>query len=117
LVNTFYVPFDEDDDQITPVIARAIALLTEARQPMPGSYLDLDAAAPAVDHLTDIRTVLRDEPRVRTQVAWSPAHENGCRHRRGSTVRGGGGWVRSGCCRTAIRRFEPKPCTRAGARG
>jgi hypothetical protein len=35
----------------------------EARQPMPSSYLDLDAAAPAVDHLTDIRTVLRDEPR------------------------------------------------------
>jgi S-DNA-T family DNA segregation ATPase FtsK/SpoIIIE len=29
LVNTFYIPFDEDRDDITPVITRAMALLTE----------------------------------------------------------------------------------------
>ena len=67
LVNTFYVPFDEEDDQVTPVIARAMALLAERGQSMLSSSDPAPEPAPA-DHLADIRTVLQGEPRVRTQV-------------------------------------------------
>jgi S-DNA-T family DNA segregation ATPase FtsK/SpoIIIE len=67
LVNTFYVPFDEDDDQVTPVITRAVAMLAESgKAVLSGSD---PAAEPALaDHLADIHTVLQGEPRVRTQV-------------------------------------------------
>lgn len=68
LVHTFYVPFDEDDDQVTPVIARAVALLAELGRPMVISAVDLDDAVAPVDYLADIQAVLRNEPRVRTQV-------------------------------------------------
>lgn len=69
LVHTFYVPFDEDDDQVTPVIGRAMTLLAELGRPVLSSVVDLDGeTAPVVDHLADIQQVLRGEPRVRTQV-------------------------------------------------
>lgn len=69
LVNGFYIPFDEDRDAITPVITRAMALLTEYGRPVPITDTTPDAdQEPAVDHLADIHTVLRAEKRVRTQV-------------------------------------------------
>jgi S-DNA-T family DNA segregation ATPase FtsK/SpoIIIE len=69
LVNGFYIPFDEDRDEITPVITRAMALMAEhghsvaTTDSAPG-----DDQEPAADHLADIHTVLRGEKRVRTQV-------------------------------------------------
>ena len=69
LVNGFYIPFDEDRDEITPVITRAMALLTERGRRLPATDKTLDADVQAVvDHLADIHTVLRGEKRVRTQV-------------------------------------------------
>jgi S-DNA-T family DNA segregation ATPase FtsK/SpoIIIE len=69
LVNTFYVPFDEDRDEITPVIARAMALLAEHGRTVTTTDTIPNAdQEPVVDHLSDIRTVLRGEKRVRTQV-------------------------------------------------
>jgi len=67
LVNTFYVPFDEEDDQVTPVIARSMALWAERGRSMLSHSNPAPEPAPA-SHLADIRTVLQGEPRVRTQV-------------------------------------------------
>ncbi len=69
LVNGFYIPFDEDRDQVTPVITRAMALLVEHGRSVPVANTSPDADDElVVDHLADIHTVLRAEKRVRTQV-------------------------------------------------
>jgi S-DNA-T family DNA segregation ATPase FtsK/SpoIIIE len=68
LVNGFYVAYDEDRDDVTPVITRAMALLDGAGVPAsvdPDSERDTE---PAADHLADIHAALRGEARVRTQV-------------------------------------------------
>jgi S-DNA-T family DNA segregation ATPase FtsK/SpoIIIE len=70
LVNTFYVAFDEDRDDVTRVVARALALLNEHGRAVPASVVednsqDTDARP---DHLADINAVMRGEARVRTQV-------------------------------------------------
>lgn len=69
LVNGFYIPFDEDHDQITPVITRAMALLAEHGRTVstPDTVANTDHE-PVADHLKDIRTTLRGEKRVRTQI-------------------------------------------------
>lgn len=70
LVNTFYVAFDEDRDDVTAVIWRSMALLEDRGLAVPA----LDAPVPgdepdaAPDVLADIGDVLGDEVRVRTQV-------------------------------------------------
>jgi S-DNA-T family DNA segregation ATPase FtsK/SpoIIIE len=69
LVNGFYIPFEEDRDDVTPVITRAMALLNEYGTSVPTS----DASEgvdeePLVDHLADIHRMMRGQPRVRTQV-------------------------------------------------
>jgi S-DNA-T family DNA segregation ATPase FtsK/SpoIIIE len=68
LVNGFYVAYDEDRDDLTPIITRAMALLDGATVPAsvgPDSEEDTEAAA---DHLGDIYAALRGEARVRTQI-------------------------------------------------
>lgn len=67
LVRTFYVPFDDETDQVTPVIARAMDEIGELRRTGIAADVDEDTADEA-DHLADIADVLRGEPRVRTQV-------------------------------------------------
>lgn len=68
LVNTFYVAFDEDHDEVTPVITRAMALLEESDRPVPTSEPEPGDDQPKIDHLADIQTVMRVEKRVRTQL-------------------------------------------------
>jgi DNA segregation ATPase FtsK/SpoIIIE, S-DNA-T family len=69
LVNTFYVPFDEDRDEMTPVITRAMALLEEHGLTVPAGQAELDDEdEAAADHLADIHEVTRGETRVRTQL-------------------------------------------------
>ena len=69
LVNTFYIAFDEDRDEVTPVITRAMALLDEHGRSLPISELKSeDNAEPEPDHLADIHVVTRGEMRVRTQI-------------------------------------------------
>jgi S-DNA-T family DNA segregation ATPase FtsK/SpoIIIE len=67
LVRTFYMPFEDGIDDVSPVIARVMTLLTEeGREVSAAERAEIEAAP--VDHLADIATVLRGEPRVRTQL-------------------------------------------------
>lgn len=69
LVRGFYVPYADGVDMVTPVIARAMAAITELRHT--GDVTDQDDQedrAEQVDHLANIHTALRGERRVRTQV-------------------------------------------------
>jgi S-DNA-T family DNA segregation ATPase FtsK/SpoIIIE len=69
LVNTFYVAFDEDRDEVSPVITRAMALLEDAGRTIPTDEPeDNEAQESGADHLADIHAVVRGETRVRTQV-------------------------------------------------
>lgn len=68
LVRTFYVIFEDGTDLVTPVIARAMALLAEHGRPV-ALTASTDEQAPApVDHLADIADVIGGEKRVRTQT-------------------------------------------------
>ena len=53
---------------MTPVVARAMALLVEAGRKMPLTDTNELHEEPPADHLADIHTVLRGESRVRTHV-------------------------------------------------
>ena len=68
LIATFYVAFDEDRDDVTPVIARAMALLDETGRVVPAAEIGDGRDAVAVDHLGDLHAVVRGEVRVRTQM-------------------------------------------------
>ncbi|MGH3806012.1 MAG: hypothetical protein ACRDRU_05120 [Pseudonocardiaceae bacterium] len=69
LVHTFYIAFDEDRDDVTPVITRAMALLDDHGRSLPTSKPDSEEnTEPEPDHLADIHTVIRGEMRVRTQI-------------------------------------------------
>jgi S-DNA-T family DNA segregation ATPase FtsK/SpoIIIE len=68
LVSGFYVAYDEDRDDVTPVITRAMALLDGAGVPASDGPDPEQEIEPAVDHLADIYAVLRGEARVRTQI-------------------------------------------------
>jgi S-DNA-T family DNA segregation ATPase FtsK/SpoIIIE len=69
LVNTFYVAFDEDRDEVTPVIVRAMALLDEHGRAVPATEAEPgEEALSDVDHLADIHAVVRGDTRVRTQL-------------------------------------------------
>jgi len=68
LVNGFYVPFDEERDDLTPVVTRAMALLDEHGREVPSSDTTEDDDEEITDHLADIHTAMRGQPRVRTQV-------------------------------------------------
>jgi DNA segregation ATPase FtsK/SpoIIIE, S-DNA-T family len=67
LVNTFYVPLEDGIDQVTPVITRAMAEITDLRHtgPTPEST---DDGPPPVDHLADIHKVLGQARRMLTRV-------------------------------------------------
>ncbi|SDH66049.1 DNA segregation ATPase FtsK/SpoIIIE, S-DNA-T family [Actinokineospora alba] len=66
LVRTFYVPFEDGNDQVTPVINRAMAEIGELNRT--GHTDQADDEIEQVDHLADIADALRGERRVRTQV-------------------------------------------------
>ncbi|GAA3847001.1 hypothetical protein GCM10022243_11370 [Saccharothrix violaceirubra] len=69
LVRTFYVPFEDGADLVSPVIARAMAHMTDAKRTVVttgGTRKEIDTT-PA-DHLKDIYSIIGEEPRVRTQV-------------------------------------------------
>jgi DNA segregation ATPase FtsK/SpoIIIE, S-DNA-T family len=70
LVNTFYVPYDDGIDQVSPVITRAMTQITEL--PHTGATSEQKGTEhPVVDHLTDIATVLGDQRRMLTRVVLS----------------------------------------------
>jgi DNA segregation ATPase FtsK/SpoIIIE, S-DNA-T family len=67
LVRTFYVPFEDGIDDVSPVIARAMAIIAETGREIESSAR-LEIQATPIDHLADIAEALRGEARVRTQV-------------------------------------------------
>jgi DNA segregation ATPase FtsK/SpoIIIE, S-DNA-T family len=67
LVRTFYVPFEDGADDVSPVVARAMQLLAEERRSI-GQVERLELGSAPADHLADIAEVMRGERRVRTQV-------------------------------------------------
>jgi S-DNA-T family DNA segregation ATPase FtsK/SpoIIIE len=87
LVRTFYVPFEDGVNDVSPVIARAMAAIDDAGRTIAANNPAEIEAAPA-NHLADIADVMRGERRVRTQVVlsrlaehnpneyegWSPTH-------------------------------------------
>jgi S-DNA-T family DNA segregation ATPase FtsK/SpoIIIE len=69
LVNTFYIAFDEDRDDVSPVITRAMELLDEHGRSLPISEPEDEKNIELTpDHLVDIHAVMRGEMRVRTQI-------------------------------------------------
>lgn len=70
LIRTYYIPFEDGADDVTPIIARAMALIAEDGRALPAPRRpELEPAPNAEpDHLTDIAAAMRGERRVRTQV-------------------------------------------------
>jgi len=72
LLRWFYIPFEDGQDAVSPVIARALALVAEhggpRTIPIPATADDPDQAPVVVDHLADIHTILGTDKRVRTQT-------------------------------------------------
>lgn len=69
LINTFYVPYADGIDLVTPVVTRAMAAIDELRRTGDPTTDDDDQdETEIVDHLANIDEVLRGERRVRTQV-------------------------------------------------
>ncbi|WP_245589406.1 FtsK/SpoIIIE domain-containing protein [Amycolatopsis balhimycina] len=68
LVRTFYVPFEDGADDVTPVIARAVALIEQMGWAVESSAQPEIEAAPVADHLADVDAAMDGERRVRTQA-------------------------------------------------
>ncbi|MGB6162865.1 MAG: FtsK/SpoIIIE domain-containing protein [Pseudonocardiaceae bacterium] len=67
LVRTFYVPFEDGIDLVSPVIARALALIAEHGRELTVTA-EPNEQAPPVDHLADIAHVIGGERKVRTHT-------------------------------------------------
>lgn len=68
LLNTFYVPYADGIDLVTPVVTRAMVAINELRRTADPTTNQDDQKAEEVDHLANINEALRGERRVRTQV-------------------------------------------------
>ena len=68
LVRTFYIPFEDELDDVTPVITRALHQLRDTGRELPATGQQPAVEAALVDHLTNIADAMRGEHRVRTQV-------------------------------------------------
>ena len=68
MINTFYVAFDENDDDVTPVISRAMGLLADRGLALPAASVAEDVKVVEIDYLADIHTIIRGEVRMRTQM-------------------------------------------------
>jgi S-DNA-T family DNA segregation ATPase FtsK/SpoIIIE len=72
LVRTFYVPLEDGADDVSPVIARAVALIEETGRAVESSArLEIEPGPAEVDLLADLVEVMRGGRRVRTQVVLS----------------------------------------------
>lgn len=67
LIRSFYIPFEDGADDVTPIITRAMTLIDENGRALPGPERAAIEPAPA-DHLTDIAAAMQGQRRVRTQA-------------------------------------------------
>jgi S-DNA-T family DNA segregation ATPase FtsK/SpoIIIE len=86
LVRTFYVPFEDEIDDVSPVIARAMDVITESGRAIAADDRAEIEAAP-IDHLADIASVLRDEHHVRTRLVLARLIEHNPSEYEGWTAR------------------------------
>lgn len=71
LIRTYYIPFEDGADDVTPIITGAMLLIEDDGRALPApARLELTEPA-APDHLADIAAALRGQPRERTQVVLS----------------------------------------------
>jgi S-DNA-T family DNA segregation ATPase FtsK/SpoIIIE len=68
LIRTFYIPFDDGTDDVTPIIQRAMGLVTDGGRALPTAERLQLTEPPPPDHLVTIAEAMQGEPRVRTQV-------------------------------------------------
>jgi DNA segregation ATPase FtsK/SpoIIIE, S-DNA-T family len=83
LLTTFYIPYDDDTDHITPVITRAMTQITHLRHT--GARPQTETGPEPVDALADIATVLGTDRRTRTQVLLTRLAEHNPTHYEGWT--------------------------------
>lgn len=67
LIRTFYVPFEDGIDQVSPVVTRAVEAVADDGREIAAA----EPEAASIDHLADVAQVLRGEPRMRTQEVLS----------------------------------------------
>ncbi|MFI5592943.1 hypothetical protein ACIA5G_48385 [Amycolatopsis sp. NPDC051758] len=83
LVRTFYVPFEDGADDVTPVIGRAMALIEEMGRAVESSarpQLEAGADPVEVDELADLADVIGGDERVRTQQVLARLVEHNSEH-------------------------------------
>ncbi|WP_410643611.1 hypothetical protein [Amycolatopsis sp. lyj-346] len=82
LVRTFYVPFEDGADDVTPVIGRALAVIEEAGRAVKTSARpQLETGGPAeVDELTDLAKVIGGDARMRMQQVLTRLGEHNPEH-------------------------------------
>ncbi|MGB3438584.1 MAG: hypothetical protein WBA97_07495 [Actinophytocola sp.] len=70
LIRTYYIPFEDGADDVTPIITRAMALIEEDGRALPAPTRPELEPVPGErrDPLTDIAEAMRGERRVRTLV-------------------------------------------------
>ncbi|MPY78540.1 MAG: hypothetical protein GEV04_08595 [Actinophytocola sp.] len=68
LVRTFYIPFEDEVDDVTPIITRSMQQLGDTHRELPATGQQPAVEAAPVDHLANINQAMRGERRVRTQV-------------------------------------------------
>lgn len=68
LVRTFYIPFEDELDDVTPIITRAMQTMADARRELGNTGERAVIEPTPVDHLANIADAMRSEHRVRTQV-------------------------------------------------
>ncbi|MPY99635.1 MAG: hypothetical protein GEU97_16890 [Actinophytocola sp.] len=67
LVRTYYVPFEDEIDLVSPVIARSLAIMRERGRELAATADETEEKPPA-DLLTDITDVMGSDQRLRTQA-------------------------------------------------
>ncbi|MCK2240186.1 MULTISPECIES: hypothetical protein [unclassified Crossiella] len=68
LIRSFYVPFEDGADMVTPIVARAMAHRADHGPVLAATGMRVEIEAAPVDHLADIHRVMDGEARVRTQT-------------------------------------------------
>ncbi|WP_130347939.1 hypothetical protein [Herbihabitans rhizosphaerae] len=71
LVRSYYVAYEDGRDDVTMIVARAMAALAEHGRTVAATDPTGEIEAAPVDHLADIAHVINGEPRLRTQTVLS----------------------------------------------
>ncbi|WP_418155423.1 hypothetical protein [Actinoalloteichus caeruleus] len=68
LVRTFYIPLEDGEDEVTPVIQRSLALIEEQGRAIARDTDRSESPGPSPDILDDITEIMDGQTRLRTQI-------------------------------------------------